>query len=94
MGLMQSESEYRGNIMRKQRSIKNLKELQTTIRAYSHFNFFLSYYESNFICPNLSRKDFSDPISKILQIKESINCMANFLSNKHITQNWHPKSLL
>lgn len=94
MGLMQSDSENRGKMMRKQRSMKNLKELHTTINAYSHFNFFLSYYESNFICPNLSRKDFSDPISKILQIRESINCMANFLSNKHITQNWLPKSYL
>jgi hypothetical protein len=84
---MHSEVDNNGKMMRKQRSIKNLKELQTTIKAYYHFNFFRSYSESNFICPNLLVKEFNELNSKILQNNESINCMANFLSILNITRN-------
>jgi hypothetical protein len=82
---MHYEVENRGKMIKNPKSNTNLKILHMTIRAYYHFNFFLSSYESSFIWVNLFRKADKDPNKSILQKKESINCMHSFLFISKIT---------
>jgi hypothetical protein len=76
-----------GRMMRKPRSIKNLKELHAAISEYSSFSFRLSSSESILICRNLFRNAVKDANRRILQISESISCIASFLYRKEDTRN-------